>query len=137
MCGEIIKSNFETLKKNRINASFALSTVKTSNLCISLFNHTKEGNIFNICRQSVYMRCIVEVRKILEPASSDKKANLCFIINKVYQNRDIFAQKNYDDDLNMPTNWFNDELAEYEFGYKEYRESLAEDEKNTVLIPLN
>ena len=111
---EEIEHNFRLVKSNRINASFALRTVKTSNLCIPLFNNTKEGNIFNICRQSVYMRCIVEVRKILEPASSGKKANLCFIINKVYQNRDIFAQKHYDDDLNMPTNWFNDELAEYE-----------------------
>ncbi len=126
---EEIEHNFRLVKGSRINASFALRTVKTSNLCISLFNHTKEGNIFNICRQSVYMRCIVEVRKILEPASSDKKANLYFIINQVYQNREIFAQKHYDDDLNMPTNWFNDEPAEYEFGYKERRESRAENEK--------
>ena len=88
---EEIEHNFKLVKYSRINASFALRTVKTSNLCIPLFVHTKEGNIFNICRQSVYMRCIVEVRKILEPASSDKKANLCFIINKVYQNRDIFS----------------------------------------------
>ena len=68
-----IEHNFKLVKNNRINASFALRIVKTSNLCIPLFNNTKEGNVFNICRQSVYMRCIVEVRKILEPHLLIKK----------------------------------------------------------------
>lgn len=113
MYGEIIKSNFETLKKNRINASFALSTVKTSNLCISIFNNTKEGNIFNICRQSIYMRCIVDIRKILEPHSSEKTANLQYVIEKMYQNKELFGKQHYNDTLEMYNKGKADELSAY------------------------
>jgi hypothetical protein len=88
-----IENNFNQVKINRLVASWALLTLTTSNICVSIFNKTKEGNIFNICRESVYLRCIIETRKILEPNKADKTANLDLLSGK-YTAIKIFLFKN-------------------------------------------
>lgn len=91
-----LKEIFDLVKKRYLTAILALKTVKASNMCVELFNNTTEGNIFNICRQSAYLRCIVEVRRILEPSSRDKVANLKYLIEQTYKNKELFAHEHYD-----------------------------------------
>lgn len=94
---EKLKQNFDILKKYRVYCSLAIHTLETSDITISLFDNTKEGNIFNFCRDALYLKCIVEIRKILEPSHKDKTANLDYIIKNIYNNKEVFAQKHYDD----------------------------------------
>lgn len=115
-----IEDNFNQVKINRLVASWALLTLTTSNVCVSIFNKTKEGNIFNICRESVYLRCIIETRKILEPNKADKTANLDYIIGQVYNNKDFFIQKHYNDSISIERHWCS---SSEEFAYiEEYME---------------
>lgn len=102
---EVLENNFNLVKKNRLIASWALLSVTTSNICVPIFNQTKEGNIFNICREAVYLRCLIETRKILEPNTKDKTANLDYIIKQIYDNKDFFIQKHYHDSISMEQHW--------------------------------
>lgn len=107
MCAdiEILKDNFSQIKINRIVASWALLSVNTSNICVSIFNQTKEGNIFNICRESLYLRCIIETRKILEPYKAGKTINLDYVIKQVYKNKDYFIKEHYNDCISIKHCW--------------------------------
>lgn len=102
---EVLENNFNLVKKNRLIASWALLSVTTSNICVPIFNQTKEGNIFNICRESVYLRCLIETRKTLEPNTKDKTVNLDYIIKQVYNNKDFFIQKHYNDSISIERHW--------------------------------
>ncbi len=97
-----IEECFRITKQYRLQVSFSLQTIITSEHCLPIFNNTKEGNIFQTCLNSLYLNCIINIRKILEPNKNDKKSNLDFLINTVYRNKDFFAQKHYDADYNEP-----------------------------------
>lgn len=90
---EEIKRNFDNVKRYALCAELALETVKQSNACVPIFNNTKEGNIFNICRESLYLRCIIEVRRILEPFNREKRSNLSFLIQSISGNKEYFIEK--------------------------------------------
>ena len=100
-----LKEIFDLVKSRYFTAILALKTIKTSNVCIEVFNKTKEGNIFNICRQSAYLRCIIEVRRILENTSKEKVANLKYLIEQMYENKEYFAQEHYDRRLIQDISW--------------------------------
>lgn len=102
---KILEDNFNQVKNNRIIAFWALLSVTTSNICVPIFNQTKEGNIFNICRESIYLRCIIETRKILEPNKADKTINLAYVINQVYNNKDYFIKKHHKDSISRERHW--------------------------------
>ncbi len=97
-----IEECFHIVTQHRLQITFSLQTILTSEYCIPIFNNTKEGNIFQTCLNSLYLNCIVNIRKILEPNKGKKKSNLDFLINTVYRNKDFFAQKHYDADYNKP-----------------------------------
>ena len=92
---EEIKRNFDNVKKYTLCAELALEAVKQSNACVPIFDKTKEGNVFNICRESLYLRCIVEVRRILEPFNRDKRSNLSFLIQSIFNNKEYFIEEHY------------------------------------------
>ena len=107
-----LKEIFNLVKSRYLTAILALKTVKASNTCVELFNNTTEGNIFNICRQSSYLRCIVEVRRILEPSSKDKVANLKYLIEQTYKNKEYFAQEHYNIRLTPDVSWVGEVTPE-------------------------
>ena len=65
----------------------------------------KQKKVFNICRESVYLRYFIETRIILEPNKADKTANLDYIIVQVYSNKDFFIQKHYNDSISIERHW--------------------------------
>ena len=130
---EEIEACFEQVKHSMFLAVVALETVKASNACVSIFNGTKEGNIFNICRESVYLRCIIETRKILEHKKQDKIANLDSIIKEVDNNKKYYAEKHYQNNLEMELSWVENPYPEHEEKLRLFeevcQETDAEEEK--------
>lgn len=105
---EKIEKCFRIVEKYRLHASFSLETIRTSEICIHLLNNTKEGNIFQTCLNGLYLNCIVNIRKILEPNKNGKKCNLDFLINTIYENKDFFAKRHYDSDYNKERHSMSD-----------------------------
>ena len=115
---EEIKRNFDNVKKYTLCAELALETVKGSNACVSIFNNTKEGNIFNMCRESLYLRCIVEVRRILEPFNGEKRSNLNFLIKSIFDNKEYFIEEHYQSSIQQEYNG-NEEIESLFYGIPE------------------
>lgn len=118
---EEIKRNFDNVKKYALCAELALEAVKQSNACVPIFDKTKEGNVFNICRESLYLRCIVEVRRILEPFNRDKRSNLSFLIQSIFNNKEYFIEEHYQSSIQEECNG-NEEIKSLFY-------DIAEEEK--------
>lgn len=118
---EEIKRNFDNVKKYALCAELALEAVKQSNVCVPIFDKTKEGNVFNICRESLYLRCIVEVRRILEPFNRDKRSNLSFLIQSIFNNKEYFIEEHYQSSIQEECNG-NEEIKSLFY-------DIAEEEK--------
>ena len=118
---EEIKRNFDNVKKYALCAELALEAVKQSNACVPIFVKTKEGNVFNICRESLYLRCIVEVRRILEPFNRDKRSNLSFLIQSIFNNKEYFIEEHYQSSIQEECNG-NEEIKSLFY-------DIAEEEK--------
>lgn len=128
-----LRKNLEILKSRRILAFLALQTVKASNVCVNLFNHTVEGNVFNICRESVYLRCIVEVRKMLEPYDKNKTVNLSYLIKHVYKNREYFAQDHYGKELGIGAVLCGKTTPDFVSYFEGEKKFMANEERNKCL----
>ncbi|MDD4520247.1 MAG: hypothetical protein PHI50_05170, partial [Alphaproteobacteria bacterium] len=82
-----------------ITSFFALKTVINSNIALEKFNKTPEAHTFLLIKNSLWVRCIVELRKVLEPKDKNKTVNLQFLVNQVSENEDFFAKKHYENYL--------------------------------------
>ena len=125
-----LKNNFNLMNSFRRNSLFCLETYMSSNVCVTKLNNTIEANIFNLIRQSLYMRAIIELRKILEPQNHNKNANLSSIINYINNNKDVFAKQHYVVDLNIGSICIEDIDQEF---YKKFREYSAYESKEKCL----
>ncbi|NCB50063.1 MAG: hypothetical protein EOM53_05255 [Alphaproteobacteria bacterium] len=126
-----IEENLKEVNSNRITSFFALKTVINSNIALEKFNKTPEAHTFLLIKNSLWIRCIVELRKVLEPKGKVKTVNLQFLVNQVSENEDFFAKKHYEDYLKVPETYIRvtngeDTLLPVE-SFQKQREERAKD----------
>ena len=94
------------VREYRQNIIFMRELILQSNECVEEFNNTHEGHAFNFILNTLHARMVVDLRKILEPSTGDKNNNIDSLVKFIRNNKEMLAQKHYDDFHNTPTQHF-------------------------------
>lgn len=104
-----MKNNFNLVMSWRQKAVFCLEIMLSSKNYVQILDNTKEANVFNVIGFSLYSKALIEIRKILEPSTKKKKANLPTLITYIKNNKDNFINQHYESALKR---YINEDISD-------------------------